>query len=142
MYLGTRHIADSPVAAPAELTLAVIPPEERSILLARAMRDTLRWSPQLYPGYVLTAEAAAKLGVLIAFILLAVGLTPGRVRVGLAVARRSPWRRLRKGHVLVIVLVFGASLTPLTCVRPAKAGGIPGSAPPTATFPVYFNCSS
>jgi RHS repeat-associated protein len=138
IYLGGRLIADSPVAAPSGLTLASLSEAERSVLLARAMRETLRWSPQLYPGYVLTAEEAAKLGVLIAFILLAVGLTPGRVRVGLAVARTSPWRRLRKGHVLVIVLVFGLTLTPLTCVRPARAGSSGGSPPPGSVFPVYF----
>ncbi len=138
MYLGDRLIADSPVAAPSGLTLASISPEERSILLARAMRDTLRWSPQLYPGYVLTAEEAAKLGALLAFILVVLGATPGRVRVGLAVQRRSPFRRLRRGHVILVIMVFGMTLTPLTCVRRANAGGSGGPPPAGTVFPVYF----
>ncbi len=138
MYLGDRLIADSPVAAPTGLTLASISPEERSLLLARAMRDTLRWSPQLYPGYELTAEEAAKLGALVLFVLLVVGCAPGRVRVGLAVARSSPFRRLRRGHVIVVIIIFSLSLTPLTCLRSAHAGGSGGPPPPGTVFPVYF----
>jgi RHS repeat-associated protein len=139
MYLHDRLIADSPVAAPSGLTLASISEEERSIMLARAMRDATRWSPSLYPNYVLTTEEAAKLGVFVAFVLLAVGCAPGRVRVGLAVARNSPFRRLRSGHVIVVVVVFGLTLTPLTCVRPVHAGGGSSGPPPNgSTFPIYF----
>jgi RHS repeat-associated protein len=138
MYLRDRLMADSPVAAPSGLTLARISDEERSIMLARAMHDAARWSPALYPNYVLTAEEAAKLAGFIAFILLALGFTPGRVRVGLAVARTSPLRRLRRGHVILVIVVFGMTLTPLTCVQPAHAGGSGGSPPPGSVFPVYF----
>jgi RHS repeat-associated protein len=138
MYLRDRLMADSPVAAPSGLTLASISDEERSIMLARAMHDAARWSPALYPNYVLTAEEAAKLAGFIAFILLALGCTPGRVRVGLAVARTSPLRRLRRGHVILVIVVFGMTLTPLTCVQPAHAGGSGGSPPPGSVFPVYF----
>jgi RHS repeat-associated protein len=138
MYLRDRLMADSPVAAPSGLTLASISDEERSIMLARAMHDAACWSPALYPNYVLTAAEAAKLGAFIAFILLALGFTPGRVRVGLAVARTSPLRRLRRGHVILVIVVFGMTLTPLTCVQPAHAGGSGGSPPPGSVFPVYF----
>lgn len=132
LYLRDRLIADSPVAAPSGLTVASIADPERSIILARALRDGA------YTTYALKVENAAKLGAFIAFILLTVGFVPGRVRVGLAVARHSPFRRLRKGHVVVLVLVFGMTLTPLTCVRPAHAGGSGGSPPPGSVFPVYF----
>jgi RHS repeat-associated protein len=47
-------------------------------------------------------------------------------------------RRVRRGHVIVLLVLFGLSLTPLTCVEPVHAGG--GSPPPPSNtpFPVLY----
>jgi len=82
-----------------------------------------KWDSSPFLQCVLVSEGAAKLGALLLFILLLFDLTPGRVRVAFARGRRAPFRHLRRGHVLVVIVFFNLSLTPLTCVRPAAAGG-------------------
>ena len=103
-----------------------------------AEREALQEGPWLYPGYVLTAEAAAQWAAMLLLLLLALGPTPGRVRLSFSRGRYTFFRRVRRGHVLVLVVVFGVSLTPLTCVRPARGGGGGGGTSPPPPPPVYF----
>lgn len=140
IYAGSRRIAQSTVtlSASSPLLLARLDPRARGIALARLLEDTLRRNPRLYPEYVLAAEDAAKLGALLALALLLVARWPGRVRVGLAAGRQAPFRQLQRGTVLVVATLFGLSLTPLTCVRSARATGGGGGPPPPPTFRAYF----
>jgi len=95
-----------------------------------------RHQNQPVPG-ASSSEDAAKLGALLLLVPILLDLTPGRVRMGIMVGRHGRFRRVRRGHVIVVVVLFGLSLTPLTCVRPAHAGG-GGGTPPGPSFPVYF----
>jgi RHS repeat-associated protein len=141
IYASGRRIAQSSVTG--NLILAQADSGGRLIMLARTLDEVMRGDGPtmnpLYPHYALAAEDAAKLAVLLLLTLLVLDRVPGRVRVGMRVGL---FRRIRRGHVIVFIVIFGLSLTPLTCARPSHAGGGGGGGgggpPPPPSFPVYF----
>jgi RHS repeat-associated protein len=139
-----RIIAASEIELPASspLVVARIDAGERGTMTARALLDFAAESPRLYPRLALARQDAVTLFALALLAIILLDLVPGRARVGLSSARGSRWRRLRRGHVLALLAVFSASLTPLAYVRPASATGGGGSggggSPPPPSYPVYF----
>jgi RHS repeat-associated protein len=134
IYASGRRIAQSSVAN-SSLIVAQADTGGRLIMLARTLDEVTRGDGPtmnpLYPHYALAAEDAAKLAVLLLLTLLVLDRVPGRVRIGM-------FRRIRRGHVIVVIVIFGLSLTPLTCARPSHAWGGGGPPPPPPSFPVYF----
>jgi len=119
--------------------LAKLEEPNHVIMVARTLRDAVHGKQPLYPRFAMAAEDAAKLAALLFILLILFDLTPGRVRLGFGAARHAVFRRVRRGHVWVLVILFGLSLTPLTCIQRADAyDGGGGGSPPAPVFPVYF----
>ncbi|MBI4517047.1 MAG: hypothetical protein HY699_14665 [Deltaproteobacteria bacterium] len=141
VWAGGRRIAQSTLTSGGGFPqLARTDSGGQPTLLARTLDDVWRGGGLIYPHYALAAEDAAKLGALLLLVVIVLDLTPGRARLGIAIGRHGVFRRVRRGHVIVLAVAFGLSLTPLTCVRPARGGGGGGGgggAPPPS-FPVFF----
>jgi RHS repeat-associated protein len=131
IYLGQRLVAESPLAAPPLLTLAWLPGAQESILLARAMSEAVATRPQLYPVLGLTSPVALALAGGMLLLCIGLAVAPGRVRVGCV-------GYVHRGRVMLVVVLFAASLTPLPLARPAAAGGGPGPSQPPPIYPAYF----
>jgi len=135
VYLGGKLIAESPVPAPVNLMLASASAREHTVQLARVLGNLARDPSAIFAGFVMSREQAAKSTACIVLLLLILGATPGRVAVAFVSRRHSTLKRLRRGHVLVVIVVFATTLTPFTCARVADAGTPNGSNP---QYPVYF----
>jgi RHS repeat-associated protein len=134
-YLNGQRVAQSTMGIPYGL-LARNDSPEGLIQLARVIADAVWGGGPVYPRYAMAAEDAAKLGALLLIVLIILDLTPGRVRLGV-------FGKVRRGHVMVFVFLFGLSLTPLTCLRRADAGGgggggTPPPPSPPPSYPTYF----
>jgi RHS repeat-associated protein len=142
-YMGNRRVAEDQItlSSSSPLILARVDKDDGGgIQVARTTLEDFLRRPLLYPRYILARTDAVKVFGVVLLLLIILDLTPGRVRLGFASRGGAMFRRVRRGHVIVVVLAFSLSLTPLVCVQPARAGGGGGggSPPPPVVFPTYF----
>ncbi len=135
-YIGDRRVAEDQVtlSSASPLILARLDDEDGSVQVAHLRLEHLAGQPLLYPRYILSRVNAAKLFALVLTLLILLSLTPGRVRLSFAGRPAAVFRRVRRGHVLAVLMLFSLSLTPLVCVQPVRAGGGGGG----PVFPTYY----